>query len=353
VKILKKLLVVGLAASMSLVNIGCSNTTGTALSKSKVMTNKEIVATIEGVEIPESLYRIYLWSTQQFFEQISGTEIWEIDLDGRKTIDIAKERALESTILSVIVNKKAEELGLSLTKEEKENIEKSAIEFEEINTEICTTYGFNREDVAALLTATNLSQLVQEKISENYVPSEDDINEYVTTYAPYSEKVTAKHVLISTRDDQNNTLPETEVEEKRALAEDILARALAGEDMAELAKTYSEDPGSASTGGEYTFGRGEMVTEFEEASFNGVDGQVWPELVETSYGFHIIKTEAHVAADEEALREQYIENAKLEFANSELEDLIKSATVETTSAYEQVTIILPQEETTVEENGEK
>ena len=329
-KKLKKVLALGLAASMILVGAGCGNKNNGSQVASK--TSSEIVATIEGVNIPESLYRVYLWSTQQFFEQISGTQIWEIELEGRKTVDIAKERALESTILSVVTTKKAQELGVSLSSEELAEIQESAKLFEEINLELCEEYGFSSVDVEELLTATTLSQLVQEKISENYMPSEEDIKDYIANYSQYYDQVTSQHVLISTRDEQNETLPEAEVAEKRALAEDILARALAGEDMATLAAEYSDDPGSAQSGGTYTFGRGEMVTEFEDASFDGVDGEVWPTLVETVFGFHIVNSVFLEAADLVSMLLQYLLCSLLEFSISEFVHLITIASLETTYA---------------------
>lgn len=64
-----------------------------------------------------------------------------------------------------------------------------------------------------------------------------------------------------------------------------------GEDFGELAEIYSDDPGSASQGGDVGFfGRGEMVKEFEEAAFSLDVGQV-SEPVRTRYGYHIIKVE--------------------------------------------------------------
>jgi parvulin-like peptidyl-prolyl isomerase len=73
--------------------------------------------------------------------------------------------------------------------------------------------------------------------------------------------------------------------------EDILARAKKGEDFAALAKQYTEDPGSKENGGLYEdFGRGKMVKPFEHAAFSVPVGQI-SDIVETTYGYHIIKVE--------------------------------------------------------------
>ena len=84
---------------------------------------------------------------------------------------------------------------------------------------------------------------------------------------------------------------EAAVETARALAEDLLNRVRAGEDFAELAIQYSGDPGSAALGGDLGwFRRARMVREFEETAFNLLDGQI-SDVVESDFGFHIIKVE--------------------------------------------------------------
>ena len=72
---------------------------------------------------------------------------------------------------------------------------------------------------------------------------------------------------------------------------EILARAKKGEDFAALAKQYTEDTGSKENGGLYEdFGRGKMVKPFEDAAFSVPVGQI-SDIVETTYGYHIIKVE--------------------------------------------------------------
>lgn len=63
----------------------------------------------------------------------------------------------------------------------------------------------------------------------------------------------------------------------------------AGEDFAELAKTYSEDPATSTRGGDLGFiKRGDLVTEFESVAFNLEPGEI-SDIVETQFGFHLIK----------------------------------------------------------------
>ena len=117
------------------------------------------------------------------------------------------------------------------------------------------------------------------------------------------EMVRASHILISTKDPADTNvnpmlqkdLPAEQRAVKRKQAEDLLKRARAGEDFAKLAKQYSDDPGSKDTGGEYTFPRGRMMPEFEAAAFGLKTNEV-SDIVQTSYGYHIIKLSEKIPA---------------------------------------------------------
>ncbi len=74
----------------------------------------------------------------------------------------------------------------------------------------------------------------------------------------------------------------------KSKADDVLKQVQGGGDFAELAKKYSQDSSAANGGDLGTFGRGQMVKEFEEAAFKLEPGQT-SELVKTQYGYHVIK----------------------------------------------------------------
>lgn len=86
--------------------------------------------------------------------------------------------------------------------------------------------------------------------------------------------------------------PEYSTAEKKAQAEQVLSRVKAGEDFAKLADEISQDPGTKGKGGLYEgVTLGKMVPEFEQAALALEPGQVTDNLVETPYGYHIIKLE--------------------------------------------------------------
>jgi protein-export membrane protein SecD len=84
---------------------------------------------------------------------------------------------------------------------------------------------------------------------------------------------------------------EEEIDEIELQAQEILDRALAGEDFATLASEYSEDSGSAVNGGDLGYvAKGLFVPEFDQAIFEDLElGQISPELIQSQFGYHIIK----------------------------------------------------------------
>jgi len=118
--------------------------------------------------------------------------------------------------------------------------------------------------------------------------SDSDIKKEFESNRDEYNKVVVKHILISNKDSATGqTLPDDKIVEKKKLAEEILEKAKSGEDFEGLVKEYSEDKGSIDKGGEYTFGKGEMVPEFENWSFSAKEGDM--DIVESNYGFHIMK----------------------------------------------------------------
>jgi len=114
--------------------------------------------------------------------------------------------------------------------------------------------------------------------------TEEDLRSTYEREKTGDRTATVRHILVLTQGKS-----EAEKAEARKTIEGLLVRARAGEDFADLAKQYTEDTDSTENGGLYEdFPRGRMVKPFEDASFSVPVGQI-SDVVETTYGYHIIK----------------------------------------------------------------
>jgi peptidyl-prolyl cis-trans isomerase C len=100
------------------------------------------------------------------------------------------------------------------------------------------------------------------------------------------EQIRASHVLVKV---EKGADEKTKAEAKKE-ADQVLADAKAGKDFAVLAKDHSDDPGSKANGGDLDFFvKGQMVPAFEEAVMKLQKPGDLSGVVETVYGFHVIK----------------------------------------------------------------
>ncbi len=114
------------------------------------------------------------------------------------------------------------------------------------------------------------------------------------------KKVKVRHILIKAEG------KDAEVTAKaKEKAESIRKEAAEGKDFAKLAKQYSEDPGTKDRGGELGYiSKGMVVPEFEEAAFSLKAGEI-SAVIQTPYGFHILKVD-----DVQEARTEPLEKAK-------------------------------------------
>lgn len=133
----------------------------------------------------------------------------------------------------------------------------------------------------ALLDLTQLRQSTVVTDDDLKVAYQENIQQYQV-----QNRVHAEHILLMTVGGKTDA----EVAEIRKKAEDILAQAKKkGANFEDLAKKYSEDPGSKAKGGDLGWlVQGQTVPEFEKAAFSLNKGEI-SDLIKTQYGFHIIK----------------------------------------------------------------
>ena len=124
-----------------------------------------------------------------------------------------------------------------------------------------------------LQQAQFLARLYSEKVADQLKATDEEIEKYI-----------AEH-------------PEIDPSQKRVKAQGLLDRAKSGEDFEALANEHSEDPGNQGPEGKKQGGiykdvpKGRMIPAFEAAALALQPGQVATDLVETDFGFHVIKLE--------------------------------------------------------------
>jgi peptidyl-prolyl cis-trans isomerase D len=131
----------------------------------------------------------------------------------------------------------------------------------------------------ALVDLNQLRQTAQVSDDDLKVQYQQNIQQYQVP-----NRVHVEHILLMTVGKTD-----AEVEEIRQKAEDVLKQAKKGAKFEDLAKKYSEDPGTKDKGGDLGWlTQGQTVPEFEKTAFSLDKGKM-SDLVKTQYGFHIIK----------------------------------------------------------------
>lgn len=137
-------------------------------------------------------------------------------------------------------------------------------------------------------TRMSVSKVVEAEVAPKVsVPPADISSFYEQNKERFKEpeSVRASHILIRVPENAD----EAATNKAKTEADDLLKQARAGADFAKLATEHSQDPGSATKGGELSFfAKGQMVPEFEAAAFALKAGEL-SGVVKTQFGFHIIK----------------------------------------------------------------
>ncbi len=140
-----------------------------------------------------------------------------------------------------------------------------------------------RDEIEERLLVDNLKQQKEFEINISRREIEAFYDAFKDSLPQLNESVKISHILVQI---EASPAAVKTAEEK---AEGILERLKKGEAFAELAQEFSEDPGSASRGGDLgVMQRGDLVPEFEEVAFGLEPGEI-SEIVRSRFGLHIIQ----------------------------------------------------------------
>lgn len=282
--------------------------------------DEDVVLIINGEEISGDEFDLYFGLQKNLYEAIfQSDEMWEEQIEGRTIYDIVKDETKEGIILDRIKLQKASELNVKLNASEKEEINNYVNSQEGHN--ICDIYGLTSSQLYKLESEARLiSKLADElyKTTDHSKHSHPDINSSLFT-GTYS----ARHILLSTQG-----LSEEDILKVKESAEKLLQQIKDGADFAKLANEYSSDTGSSKNGGLYENVRtGEFVKEFETAALSIEEGEIYPKLVKSGYGYHIIKLEKKTIESTRELTEDEKKEIKVNDLNELSSDWLKDSKI--------------------------
>ena len=248
----------------------------------------EVVAKVNGKDITEGDVQKVM---KMFMKQMGG----RIPPEQMSTaIPRIRERIVEELIMRNVMLDAVSKEGISLSDAEFAEVKAELSEelppgttIESYMAETGTTEAEMREQMAVrkmiMAKAEALAKPTDEEIQAFYKENKDGFSQ--------GETVTASHILIKVEPTDDAAAKAA----KRERLEGLRKQLNEGADFAEIAKANSDCP-SASAGGDLgSFGRGQMVPAFEDAAFSQTVGTVG-DVVETQFGFHLIKVTEHNTA---------------------------------------------------------
>ncbi len=290
--------------------------------------NVEAVVTFEGGKVTKAEYSIYykIFAETLSYYGYSETQIPEY---------IAQKAGVDKMLYL-----KAKEAGITQTDEQKQEVDEIFADEDQVSSLV--EQGIDPDKMKELYYQDNIINNYIEKLEADV--SNDDMIAYIKeTYgedADLNEYVT-RQILFSTTDSTTGSeLTDEEKAEAKTKAEEILAKVKAGEDFATLAKENSDDSGTSEDGGEYKMYMDDStVTEYEDAVKTLKAGEIYSTLVESDYGYHIIKLESineNGRANSTTERSNYVNSKIIDVMWEQLEvndDVVNKVVYEITGSY--------------------
>ena len=171
------------------------------------------------------------------------------------------------------------------------------------------------------------NEYLKREIAQKITVSDDELKSYYDSHKDEfktQDMVKARHILVRV----DNSASDDEKKKAKEKTELYLKKIKDGEDFAKLASDFSDDPGSKAKGGDLGFfPRGRMVKPFDDAAFSLKPGET-SGIVETQFGFHIIKVEDRKDSSVESfdvVKERLKQKLSQDRTRKELTDFIDKA----------------------------
>ena len=235
---------------------------------------------IEDISCSKTEIMLLLTNTQNQYKSVYGEEILEKDFNGITLEEQIKENILAKISQIKTMNLLAREQNVNLDEEEIEKVKEAAeAYYASLNETEKEKMQLSQEIVENLYYEYALAQKVYRYIIRDINPEISDDE---------ARTVTVQHILFKTYEVDGTGQKVDYSEDAKAdtymQAQEVLRIAKSEDgDFEQLMVDYSD-----SEEGTISFGKGEMETAFEEIAFNLETGEI-SEIIETSYGYHIIK----------------------------------------------------------------
>jgi foldase protein PrsA len=274
--------VVAIGMAVLVLAAGCAKKNDDVSNTKVVLTTglgKDEVFRIESESCNLSEIMVYLTNTKNQYEDSFGDEIWDINSGDESIADNVKENVLARVARIKSLNLMAGEYEITLDDDEIQKASQAGeTYYNSLNDTEKLLLNVTMEDITQMYSEYALAGKVYEYLIADINPEISDDE---------ARTITVQHILIKTytTNEEGEKIPYSENAKKEAYqkAQEALKRARDGEDFTKLVSEYSED-----TNDTYTFGKGTMDSDFEEASFNLVTDEI-SDIVESDHGYHIIK----------------------------------------------------------------
>lgn len=245
----------------------------------------DVVATINGVKISGVEFSKGLQSYKKRLAMMGQ----EVPLEHAKEIN---KTIIDDLVSRELLIQNCNKTGIKVSDDEmnKEMATiKSRFQNEEQFNQVIKSQNLTMDEVKSdVRKALAIKKLIKKDVEDKITVDEKAVNEYYknnSTRFVEGESVKASHILVMV--DKNATKDAKETAKKKI--DGLLIRVRKGEDFAKLAKENSDDKGSGQNGGDLGFfSKGMMVPNFEKAAFSLKKDEV-SDVVETEFGFHVIK----------------------------------------------------------------
>lgn len=278
------------------------------------------IATVNGHPISTKFYEMYLKNGQESLGIDPTTD------EGKRKLELLREGIVSELIDRVLIAQEAERRGLNISPEEMQEAERrTTAQFggERQYDEYLTRHRLTRDEYKEVIRWELYGAKMRDAVSKEIAVTDEEVKKYYDEQKgdaafQLPERVRASHILIAARPnlirqqlEREKSLTgealergvREEMGRKRALAEELRRKASGGADFAKLAREFSEDPSSREQGGDLgLFTRNSHPKAFDDAAFETRAGAI-SKVVETDYGFHVIKVSAHEAARTQTLEE--------------------------------------------------